>query len=202
MLNKKRILLVGAHPDDIEVMCGGTMSKYQGKTAEVKSIIFAPCLENPFNEGILENYATSMKLLGIKEAISHDYPRDLLDMNLQDIRDSLHGLKVEFNPEVIFCHSMSDFHQDHRAIASACHAIFRDSAIILSGETMKSPVHFMPNFFIVLSYENMVNKFRLLNLYNDQAWRVDVVESVAKFRGYQASTSYAEAFEVWRMIDQ
>jgi len=228
MLKNKRVLLIGAHPDDIEVMCGGTLNKYKDKTSQVRSIIFAPCLEDPFNEGIINEYQNSMSSVGVYESIHHDYPRDILENHIQDVRDHLHNLKESFDPEVVISPSINDLHQDHRAVASACKTIFRDSATVLNGEIMRSTVHFTPNLYVSLSYEEMVAKLRLLNFYKTQVGRADgpppklkvkptsprvytgarsyfppeIVEAIARYRGCQVSTLYAEAFEIWRMTDR
>ncbi len=206
MLTDKRVLLVGAHPDDIEVMCGGTLAKYQDKTAQVRSIIFAPCLEDPLNQGIILEYQNAMGSLGVYESIHHDYPRDILEDHAQDIRDHLHDLKRSFKPEVVISISINDLHQDHRAVAMACRTIYRDTASVLSGEIMRSTVHFTPNLYVALTHEEMVAKLRLLKYYKTQARRSyftpEIVESIARFRGCQASMIYAEAFEIWRMTDR
>lgn len=205
MLKEKRVLLVGAHPDDIEVMCGGTLAKYRDETEQVRSIIFAPCLEDPLNEGIINEYQNAMGSVGVYESIHHKFPRDILEDHAQDVRNLLHDLKGSFNPEVIISPSVNDLHQDHRAVAMACRTIFRDSATVISGEIMRSTIHFMPNLYVALNYKQMIEKLRLLKHYKTQARRTyftsEIVESIARFRGCQASTPYAEAFEVWRMID-
>lgn len=206
MLKKKRVLLVGSHPDDIEIGCGGTMSKYRGRTDIVNSVIFAPCLEDPFNKGILQEYKTSMSSLGVYEAINHEYPRDILENSIQDIRDILHDFKTSFKPDIVFCNSMKDLHQDHRAVASACKTIFRDTATVICYENTRSMVHFTPNLYVVLSDEQLKDKLKLLNIYKTQTRRIyltpEIVESIARYRGCQVSTLYAEAFEVWRMTDR
>lgn len=225
MLTDKRVLLVGAHPDDIEIMAGGTMSKYLGHTAEVRSVIFAPCLEDPLNEGILGEYQESMQLLGVQTHLSHTFPRDILEAYIQDVRDLLYKLKQAFEPDVIFCPSVNDLHQDHRAVASACQTIFRDSAWLIRGEIVRSTVHFTPNLFVILDEEDISDKLRLLDVYKTQLNRAssletykphpfagytgprtyfnqELVKSIARFRGCQVSTQWAEAFELWRMTDR
>jgi len=202
----KRILLVGAHPDDIEIGCGGTIAKYRSRTGSIKSVIFSPCLEDPLNKGILGEYEKSMKMLGVKEILKYDYPRDILENYIQEVRDLLHGLKQSFNPEVIFCPSLNDLHQDHRAVAHACQTIFRDSATVLSYEVMRSTVNFMPNLYISLSQADMTYKLKLIKNYKTQARRTyftpEIVDSIARYRGCQVIVLYAEAFEVWRMTDK
>ncbi len=227
MLKNKNVLLVGGHPDDIEVMCGGTLSKYQEKTSQVNSVIFAPCLEDPHNEGILQEYQNSMSSLGVYEAINHSFTRDILEQHIQEIRDILHHLQKRLQPDVVFCPSINDLHQDHRAVASACQTIFRDSATVLSGEVMRSTVHFTPNLYVALTSDHMASKVKLLSFYKTQIDRVnetpklkleaesprvytgsrtyftpEIVESMARYRGVQVSTLYAEAFEIWRMTDR
>lgn len=206
MLTDKRVLLVGGHPDDIEVMAGGTLSKYQDRTAQVRSIIFAPCLEDPLNQGIINEYQNSMSSVGVYESIHHDFPRDILETHIQAIRDHLHNLKESFDPEVVISPSINDLHQDHRAVAQACRTIYRDTATVLSGEIMRSTVHFTPNLYVVLTHEELVAKLVLLNHYKTQARRSyftsEIVESMARFRGCQTSTIWAEAFEIWRMTDR
>lgn len=206
VFDEKRMLLVGAHPDDIEIGCGGTIAKYRSRISSIKSIIFSPCLEDPLNKGILEEYKKSMKMLGVIEALNYNYPRNLLENHIQEVRDLLHGLKQSFSPEVIFCPSLNDLHQDHRAVASACQTIFRDSATVLSYEVMRSTVNFTPNLYVSLSQDDMAFKLKILKNYRTQARRFyftpEIVGSIAIYRGCQVMVLYAEAFEVWRMTDK
>lgn len=200
------MLLVGAHPDDIEIGCGGTMAKYRNRTSSIKSIIFAPCLEDPLNNGILEEYEMSMNMLGVDEVLNYNYPRDILENYIQKVRDLLYGLKQSFKPDVIFCPSLNDLHQDHRAVAGACRTIFRDSATVLSYEIVRSTVYFMPNLYVSLSQADMIYKLKLLKNYKTQArrsyFKPELVKSIASYRGSQVIVQYAEAFEIWRMTDK
>ena len=182
------------------------MSKYQGETDTVNSVIFAPCLEDPLNKGILLEYQNSMSSLGVYEAISHEYSRDILEVHIQDVRDILHDFKTSFKPDIIFCPSINDLHQDHRTVTSACKTIFRDTATVICYENTRSMIHFTPNLYVALSDEQLKDKLKLLNIYKTQTRRIyftpEIVESIARYRGCQVSTLYAEAFEVWRMTDR
>ena len=205
MLTDKIVLLVGAHPDDIEIGCGGTISKYRGKMKDLSSVIFAPCLEDPANEGILAEYHASMKRMGTTASLDHRYARDVLESNIQDIRDILHMIKESDPPDVVFCPSINDLHQDHRAVASACKTIFRDSSTLLSYEVVRSTVDFLPSLYVRLGLLEVIEKQELMALYVTQKrrtyWNPKLTSGTARYGGAQAGVTYAEAFEVWRMID-
>lgn len=204
LFEDRKILLVAAHPDDIESGCGGTVAKCEN--CEIQSIVFAPCLEDPLNIGIISEFDSAMKVLGVARAIWEDFPRDILEQHQQEIRDVLHRLKETFDPSIILCPSTNDLHQDHRAIAGCCHTIFRDSATLLNFELIRSSVDFKPNLYVGLSEEQMKQKLKALKCYKTQYRRAYFKPSIflglARSRGSQIDTRYAEAFEVTRMTDK
>ncbi|MCK4827800.1 PIG-L family deacetylase [bacterium] len=206
MFKNKRILLVAGHPDDIEIGCSGTILKYGKFNNTIYSIVFAPCLEDPLNAGILQEHENAMNILDVKKIIKHDFPRDILEQYSQQIRDILYKLKTTFNPNVIFCPSFNDLHQDHRAVASCCFTIFRDTATLLTYELVRSTVHFTPTLYIPLSDEEMRGKQKVLACYKTQERRTyfkpHIFESTAIYRGSQINQRYAEAFEILRMTDR
>jgi LmbE family N-acetylglucosaminyl deacetylase len=206
MFNNRRILLVAAHPDDIESGCGGTVSKYRECGNKVKAIVFAPCLEDPLNSGILQEFRASMHDLGVEEAIEYNFPRDILEQSRPQIRNILHNLKISFNPQIVLCPSLTDLHQDHRNVAECCLTIFRDSATLLGYEMIRSSVSFSPTLYIVLNEEEMKRKLSILKHYKTQTRRLyfkpEIFKAHAIFRGSQILTRYAEAFEVMRMTDR
>lgn len=201
----RKSLFVGAHPDDIEHGCGGTISKYNAK-CEMHSIIFAPCLEDPLNAGILKEYKTAMKGLGVKKAVNKNMPRDSMELHSQEIRNTLFGLKREFGPEIVFCPSHSDLHQDHKVVADCCLTIFRDTATILAYEITRSLGSFCPDLFIALSEHDLATKLKALHCYKTQYrrsyFKPSTFKALAIIRGQQINARYAEAFEVMRMIEK
>ncbi|UCH31490.1 MAG: PIG-L family deacetylase [Candidatus Bathyarchaeota archaeon] len=205
LFDKKKILIVGAHPDDLEYGCGGTVAKY-GQNNDIRSLIFAPCLEDPQNAGILQEYLNAMQILGVRKIMKRNLPRDTLEDHSQEIRNALHDLKVKFNPRVVFCHSLSDIHQDHRAIADCCLTLFRDTATLLAYEITRSTRNFAPTLYVALSKEDMEKKLKALHCYKTQYRRTyfksTIFKALARVRGTPINTTYAEAFEIMRMIDR
>lgn len=205
LFKEKKILLVGAHPDDIEAGCGGTVAKYN-KDSEFRSVIFAPCLEDPKNAGILEEYRKASRFLGVKKIMSQELPRDILEQHKQSVRDILHELKDRFAPNVVFCPALGEFHQDHRTVAGCCQTIFRDTATILAYEITRSTMNFNPILFVTLSDQDMSKKLEALQFYKTQYrrnyFKPSVFKGLALIRGSQIETKFAEAFEIVRMIDK
>jgi LmbE family N-acetylglucosaminyl deacetylase len=204
LFSGKRILLVGPHPDDIEYGCGGTVAKYS-RGNEVSSVIFAPCLEDPLNAGILEEYEKAMRLLGVRKIMKQELPRDKLELHSQEIRNILHDLKIKLDPQVVMCPSVGDLHQDHRIVGDCCLTVFRDTATILAYEITRSTRDFSPTLFVELSNEDMQKKLRALRFYETQHrrsyFKPSAFKALAIVRGCQVNTKYAEAFEIKRMID-
>jgi LmbE family N-acetylglucosaminyl deacetylase len=201
----KRVLLVAAHPDDIESGCGGAVAKYSSLNV-FHSIVFAPCLEDPLNAGIIDEFHAAMNFLGVRKTIEQNLHRDILEQKSQEIRDILHDLKVKFDPSIVFCPSLSDLHQDHRAVANCCVTIFRDSATLLTFELVRSTVDFKPILYISLTQQDMKKKLEALKCYETQYRRLyfkpRIFRALARFRGSQINAEFAEAFEIMRMTDR
>lgn len=199
-----KILIVDAHPDDGESAVGGAMVRFAREGHEVKSIYFVPCTEDPRNIGHIEDHLKVSKMLGVKEVIPFEFSRNYAEMHKQEIRDALWKLRELWEPDIVFCPTVHDFHQDHRAIAECCFTIFRDTSTILCYEVLRSSTpEFKPNYFIVLQEIDARKKLRALDLYKSQikarpyASDKKKYEAHMRMRGAQARTTWAEAFELY-----
>src|SRR6056297_1482294 len=112
---KLKILCLGAHCDDIEIGCGGTLLKIieENDNVEIKWVVFASNekrrKEAERSAGIfLENVLDKkVKIL--------DYKDGFLPADWSEIKSGFESLK-EFSPDLIFTHYRDDLHQDHRVI--------------------------------------------------------------------------------------
>lgn len=205
MLKFDRVLLVSAHPDDAEIGAGGTVARLKrGNTKRIiYNIYFASCMENPKNVGAIEEHKEACKVFGIDNDIGYDIPRRELEINKRKIRDILWEIKQTFKPDLVLCPSPHDYHQDHKVVAECCLTIFRDSATILGFEVPRSIMpEFVPNFYIILSEEDVAKKLEAIQKYvsqfksNPHIFDLDKLKSSMVMRGTQTNASYAEAFEV------
>ena len=199
----KKLLFVGPHPDDVELGCGGIISRYS-KGAQMMYLILSPCLEDPKNKNILDEAREAISRLGLptESLIIKNLLRRTFHDQRRKIREILISVREEYKPDVVFCPSIKDIHQDHSVTAEEALRLFRDIGVI-SYEAPRSSLVFEPNLYIELSDENLKSKIDALMRYRSQYdkyyFKASVIQSFAQMRGSQCRVKYAEAFEMLRM---
>ncbi|HJU14492.1 MAG TPA: PIG-L family deacetylase [Candidatus Nitrosotalea sp.] len=201
-INFKKILLIAAHPDDIEFGMGATLSKIRRDTrSKIKAVVFADCEEQPGNKGITKEFKKSMAFFGLSDYKLYDFPNTRLSEHAGKIRQALEGIKTSFQPDLIFSMSRNSIHQDHECVAVEVERVFRNISF-LAFEDVKSSPYFKPTFFNVVTKEDLKKKVDALLLYKTQYRRyyhdLELMNSIARFRGALVGAKYAEAFEVVR----
>lgn len=203
-----KIIVFAPHTDDIELGCGATISRYIKEGTEVKYIAFSVCEEwvsKEFPSDILFSEATkAAKSLGIKEENISIYRFRATE--LWKVRDKIFDIMFELNktfkPNMVFCHSKKDLHQDHSTVACECERVFKSSTI-LGYEMPWNNTEFKSNCHIKVDEKDIKNKIDALSLYESQKYKnyvdEDFIWSLAKVRGIQIKEKYAEAFEVIRV---
>lgn len=202
-----RILLVGAHPDDIELGCGGTIAKL-GINVETWCLVLSDRMETQSPREMDEMYR-SLHMLGIsKECIrTAGIPTRLFTDHRPAIREALLNAGRHFLPQVVFCPCAGDLHQDHRVVYEEASRIFRKESL-LGYEIIRSSLNFHPHLYIWLEPVHLRNKIAALKNYRSQTegrqsagyyFHPRVIRAWATFRGAHAEVPYAEAFEVYRL---
>jgi LmbE family N-acetylglucosaminyl deacetylase len=197
----KRILALGAHSDDIEIGCGGTMLRLVAAKPqlEVKWVVFCGTAERArearasaaaFLEGA-QRWAVLVK----------DFRDGFLPYAGTAVKEAFEELKREFSPDVVFTHYREDRHQDHRLVSELTWNTWRDH-LILEYEVPKYDGDFgVPNAFVELPENIVQRKIELvLHHFRSQAgkhWLTqDLLRSVARIRGMECDSRHrlAEAF--------
>jgi LmbE family N-acetylglucosaminyl deacetylase len=196
-----RLLVIGAHSDDIEIGCGGTILKLVEEGA-ISAIWWVVLSGN--GDRAAEAEASAHALLNgtvEKRVIVRDFKDGFFPYDGGEIKAFFEDLKKEFSPDVIFTHQRQDLHQDHRVSCELTWNTFRDH-LILEYEVPKYDGDMgSPNLFVPLDGDVCRQKVdHLLDHFasqRDKRWfREDLFSGLLRLRGMecQSPTSYAEAF--------
>lgn len=203
------VLVLAPHPDDGEFSCGGSLKRYSEEGATIYYAAFSPCtksLPEGFEGNILfEELKQAAKVLGIPEenVITYDYPVREFPKYRQEILEDLIVLRKKVNPDLVLMPNSLDMHQDHNTIHQEGLRAFKHTKI-LGYELPWNNLHFTNNCHIKLNREHIHAKMEALKAYKSQSFRSYMDEEyffgLAKTRGIQVNTDYAEAFELIRWI--
>lgn len=198
----KTILVLGPHPDDLEISVGGTLAKwvYQNKYMVVAAILSEG--EKGGNPKVrLKETKEGLKCLGVHKVFFGDFKDTEIPESYETI-SFIEALVKLFNPDVVLIPSNKDTHQDHRAVHNCALSACRKVPTLLAYETASIMPDFKPNFFVDISNYTSVKK-QAIQKHTSQAKRdymdFAAVENLSFFRGRQIGVRNAEAFEVIRM---
>ncbi len=196
-----RILCLGAHCDDIEIGCGGTMLRLlaENPTAEVLWVVFS---SSPTRKA--EAQATAelfLKGAAKSEIRILDFRDGYLPYSGSAVKDAFEALKPLFNPDLILTHYRHDLHQDHRLVSDLTWNTYRNH-LILEYEIPKYDGDMgIPNFFISISVGQAERKVKTLlagyPTQKDKQWFMeDTFYALLRLRGMEANSPsrYAEGF--------
>jgi LmbE family N-acetylglucosaminyl deacetylase len=195
------LLFLGAHCDDIEIGCGGTILRVRESMpeAEIRWLIFAS------NEARrLEALESADRFLGegFRDSVRIESFRDgYLPYSGGEVKDVFEEVKREISPDLIFTHYRQDLHQDHRLISELTWNTWRDH-LILEYEIPKYDGDLgQPNVFIAVSPEQVERKIKtVLEVFGTQSSKdwfdADTLAALLRLRGVESNAPerYAEAF--------
>jgi len=198
----KKWLFVGPHPDDVELGCGGIIAKYRGEV-EMYYLVLSPCTDEPKNRMILEEMRNALGIAGITRSRVGNIQRRVFHEQRSRIRSVLLEVQREFDPDLVFCPTLNDVHQDHSVTAEEVTRIFRDKGV-LGYEAVRSSVFFRPNLYFTFEETPLREKISIVMCYKSQFdryyFKPDVIKLLARMRGNQVRSEYAEAFELIRLV--
>lgn len=196
-----RILCLGAHCDDIEIGCGGTLLRLieENPLAEVQWVVFS---SNPARKAEAQACAERFLAGAAGKRIRIESFRDgFLPYLGAAVKDTFEELKSGFQPDLILTHYRQDLHQDHRLVSDLTWNTWRNH-LILEYEIPKYDGDMgIPNFFVTLGAGIVEAKIAsILEGYptqNGRQWfSEDTFRSLMRLRGMESNSPsrYAEAF--------
>lgn len=211
-----KILAVGAHPDDVEIGCGGALALFKRKGHEVYMLVLTKGEASGDPKVREKECQKAANTIGADELIFGN----LQDTRITDGIETILAIENVINrikPDIIFAHSWRDGHQDHRNTGMAALSAARNSKKVLLYESPAALREFCPQVFVDIS-ETFAIKLKALACFGSQATKVyfrgnntlrpirdlpyvsNAVEGLARFRGFQANVTFAEAFEVGKFL--
>lgn len=201
-----KVLVFSPHPDDAEIVMGGTIAKYTQKGHEVLIVL----VTIPNNkETRREESKRSAAILGARLSVLDLNPYELtLNRKLVETFDKV---IQDFPPDIIYTSWIHESHQDHIVVSQAAIAAARKNtcSLYMYGQMLPAgltPFAFRAQMFVdisdtieikiksVLAHDSQVQHF-------SEQW-IQGITARATYLGFQVNVKYAEAFEVVKEIKQ
>ena len=210
MLSKfKNVYVLSPHTDDGELGAGGLITRLIESGANVFYFAFSTAeksVPKEFEKNVLKKEVINATAkLGIKKenVIIYNYEVRKLNYARQEILEDLIKHRNELKPDLVLMPSLGDIHQDHSTIAQEGLRAFKNTTI-LGYELIWNNLTFNTTSFVTLEKKHVQSKCNALKEYKSQGKRnymsEEFIYSLAKTRGVQIGSEYAESFEVIRWV--
>lgn len=217
-----RVLAVGAHPDDLEILCGGTLAKYAERGDHVTMAVAtngevgSPTLPKQEIAAIRKQEAEAAARVIGADFIWMNYPDEFLFSTEQTRLEFLNMVRG-VRPDVILAHAPEDYHPDHRTSGQ----ILWDVRVMTTVPNIKTDhppcesipeiyyldtvagIDFLPHHYVDITATFEIKK-KMLACHKSQAgWLqnqyqmsyLEFTEYISRFRGLQCGVQFAEGFQ-------
>jgi len=221
-----KVLAVGAHPDDVELLCAGTLASYRKRGDEVTI-----CHACDGGKGSLEHTSEEIAKIRRKEAIASaetigaksiwgGFVDGEVVVDL-DSRIKMIDIIRQVDPDLIITHSPNDYHSDHLNVSKlvfeatylACIKLWEtkypstEKIPVLYYMDTLAGVNFAPNAYVDISDTIQDKISMMLKMESQLGWLKEMhntdaeefIKTIAKFRGFQAGVAFAEGFVQQKM---
>lgn len=196
------ITAIGAHPDDIEIGAGGALALHRAKGHDVRFLILTKGGKLSDEAQRAAEARAAASVLDVDDVRFMGYEDTKVPYD-HDIVERIDDHLTEMGTDRVYIHTEEDTHQDHRHAALASIAAGRNTDEVLSFESPSTRSSFDPQYYITLSEEFLERKIEAIRTHESQQEKkyleAEAMKGLARFRGRQANTRYAEAFEVVRI---
>jgi LmbE family N-acetylglucosaminyl deacetylase len=202
-----RILCLGAHSDDIEIGCGGTvlslLSRYE--RTSVRWVVFSA--NDVRAREARESAASFLEGAESRDVSVMKYRDGFFPFFGGQIKEEFESLKQQFEPDLVLTHYRDDRHQDHRLVSDLTWNTFRDH-LILEYEIPKYDGDLgRPNVFVPLEEQLCARKTGILlesfrSQRSKQWFDEETFMALMRLRGMEANSTsrYAEAFYSRKLV--
>ena len=205
MIQRMNILAIGAHPDDIEYGCAGTLIKYAKRGHHIYLMVLTSGQQGGSGETRQQEQLAAAEIMEVQHVFWGEYQDTRLPLNSKLI-DKIEEVLVEVKPDLILVNFGDDTHQDHRILTQATMSATRYVRNVLFFE-VPTTQNFNPQVFVDIS-DILELKFQVLEAHASQVMKtnienmsiVELARANALFRGIQGRVKFAEAFAPLRLF--
>ena len=200
----KRVLFLGAHPDDIELGCGALIH-HIAPISEVLCVTLSDNQKNPLLKNVVDEHFKSMAVLGIAKESARlgPFTTRIFPEARQEILEYFLQLRGDFQPDIIFVHSQQDIHQDHNTMTGEALRAFR-GITVLGFDVVRSSHGFFPDFLVEVNEADVnakINALAQYATYSDKYYfDSDLTRAIMVRHGALAEIPFAEGFDILRIV--
>ncbi|WP_447007300.1 PIG-L deacetylase family protein [Saccharothrix isguenensis] len=201
----RRVLAIGAHPDDVELGCGATLAKLVDSGHEVRALVLSGGEVGGDGARRPLEAEAGAALLGLAGSTTLDFPDTRLADHETELVVAIERVLARFAPDIVLTHSGNDQHQDHQAVHHATLRAARRHPSILCYESPSATSDFRPSVFVDVC-DHLGAKLAAVAVHRDQRDKPymddERLTGLATFRGAQARVRHAEGYEPVRLLDE
>jgi LmbE family N-acetylglucosaminyl deacetylase len=202
----RRILCLGAHSDDIEIGCGGSILRWLQEDPDLEFYWVVLSSNSTRKKEATDSAELFLKGARNKQIVVESFRDGFFPFQGTEIKEYFEGFKKRFSPDLVLTHYRDDRHQDHRLVSDLTWNTFRRE-LVLEYEIPKYDGDFgQPNFFVHLDEAVCAQKIKnILDIFKTQTekhWLTeDTLRAILRLRGVEShADKYAEAFYCRKMI--
>ena len=202
----KRVLFLGAHPDDIELGCGALIH-HIAPIGDLMCVTLSDNQKNPLLKNVVDEAHRSMAVLGVPRdrVVFGPFTTRVFPEERQQILEYLLALRRDFEPDIIFVHSRQDVHQDHLTINEEALRAFR-GITVLGFDVVRSSYGFFPHFLVEVTEQDVQAKIQALAQYetywDKYYFNCELTRSILVRHGALAERPFAEGFDILRIVGE
>ncbi|HKT03535.1 MAG TPA: PIG-L family deacetylase [Rugosimonospora sp.] len=200
----RSLVAIGAHPDDIEIAAGGLLLTLAAARPGL-TVHYVLCSGSPERQAEARAAAAAF-LPGARLSFAlHRLPDGRLPAHWNEVKQILHDAATVLSPDLVICPAANDAHQDHRLLAEQVPTVFRHQ-LVLHYEIPKWDGDLARrNVYLPLTDGVARRKVELLHAsYPSQKsrdwWDDEVFLGLARLRGMESRSRYAEAFDCTKAV--
>jgi LmbE family N-acetylglucosaminyl deacetylase len=188
------VICLGAHPDDIEIGCGGTLMALAETGLSLTNVVLTG---SPARAAEASNAATAIR--SDAKVVQRDLPDGRLPAAYSDVKEILEDVARDTRADLVLAPRPDDAHQDHRMLGTLASTVWRDH-LLLHYEIPKWDGNLGPvTHYVPLSSEQARSKVRLLDAsYPSQRsrewWDEETFLGLMRLRGVECRSRFAEGF--------